>query len=126
MGDAVVQVTVVTNGYSSRPNLVELTQGADSTDVRILLAHQPSPGLVSWASEAGYHLLTAGHTHGGQIVMNWWGEPFTPVLSETPFLTGIYRIKGLTVSVNNGLGFTAAPIRYHAPAEVTLLTLTRQ
>jgi hypothetical protein len=42
---------------------------------------------------------------------------------ETRYVTGFYRVGRMLVSVNNELGLTLAPIRYHAPAEVTLIVV---
>ena len=77
------------------------------------------------ASEQSYSLFCGGHTHGGQVVVGWLGVFFTPVQVETPFISGTYRIGGMAVSINNGLGLTMAPLRFQAPAEVTMITVQR-
>ena len=73
--------------------------------------------------QGGYDLMVAGHTHGGQIVVRWFGWTFTPVRSETRLFTGFYQLDRMLLSVNNGLGLTLAPFRYGAAAEVTLIEL---
>jgi predicted MPP superfamily phosphohydrolase len=121
VGEARVGVAVTTNAYSSRPD----TDGGINPegDVSILLTHQPSPGYVEIVGRAGYDLLLAGHTHGGQINLNWFGFRLNASAFETPYVSGLYRVGDLVLSVTNGLGLTLAPFRYLAPAEITLITL---
>jgi predicted MPP superfamily phosphohydrolase len=78
---------------------------------------------VELAAERDYDLLVAGHTHGGQIVFPLPGFLLTGSSFETKYVTGFYDVKSMMVSINNGLGLTLAPIRYLAPAEVTLIVL---
>jgi hypothetical protein len=91
--------------------------------LRILLSHQPAEHVVEQAASHGYDLILAGHTHGGQIVLHPLGIPFTPSMRETKFYSGVYRLGESTVVVTNGVGLTLAPIRYHAPAEITSIVL---
>jgi predicted MPP superfamily phosphohydrolase len=125
-----ILVTGVTNIYSRRIKKYELERllanAPDANaDLKILLAHQPRDFLVETAAEYGYHLLLAGHTHGGQIVPHLFGMPITPSQAETRFYRGRYRHKGLHVIITNGIGLTLAPVRYHAPAEITRIILVK-
>jgi predicted MPP superfamily phosphohydrolase len=88
-----------------------------------MLTHQPSEWLVDYSLKQGYNLFVAGHTHGGQIVFPVPGFLLTGSSFETDYVTGFYQVGEMLVSVNNGLGMTLAPVRYHAPAEVTLILL---
>ena len=123
-----VSVTGVTHAYADRATAQELAtiegqrpKGA----VNIFLIHQPAEDLVSYAEQKGYELFLGGHTHGGQIVFPLPGFLLTGSSFETRFVTGFYEVGKMLVSVNNGLGMTLAPIRYHAPAEVTSIRLIR-
>jgi predicted MPP superfamily phosphohydrolase len=46
-----------------------------------------------------------------------------PASFETKFISGLYHVSQLDLSVTNGLGLTLAPIRFHAPAEIVLVVL---
>jgi uncharacterized protein len=119
----------LTNVYASRLNDADLDRFLDSApraDLRILLTHQPAERVVSRAVARGYDLILAGHTHGGQIVLHPFGIPFCPSMRETPYYTGVHRLGKTTLAVTNGVGLTLAPVRYHAPAEVTTVKLVRE
>jgi predicted MPP superfamily phosphohydrolase len=124
-----VDVTFVTYTYRQRPDFELLKRQNNHTNAsfKILLVHQPAEQLVDLAKAGGYHLVLAGHTHGGGIA---FGIPgcfmVAPASFESRYLSGLYKAGQTYVAVTNGLGFTLAPIRYHAPAEITLLTLTVQ
>lgn len=124
VGNGTIGVSVVTNAYSNRPDL-EWDLPAPGGDVSILLTHQPSPDVVSAAADRGYDLMLAGHTHGGQVNLNWFGKRMNASSFETPYVSGIHRVGEMHLSVTNGLGLTLSPIRYVAPAEVTLIVLSR-
>jgi predicted MPP superfamily phosphohydrolase len=122
-----ILVTGLTHVYSDRltlPALRDFLGTAPQADLRVLLVHQPAEQVVRLASELGYHLVLAGHTHGGQIVIHPLGVPFTPSMTETHYYQGIYQNGGTTVVVTRGVGLTLAPVRYHAPAEITTLLLS--
>lgn len=123
-----LMVTFITNTYSKPANLEKLNhlmghQPRGALD--ILVIHQPTESVVELAQERGYHLFLAGHTHGGQVVFRPFGFTFAAPRFETPFYRGIYGVQQMLVSINNGLGVTLAPLRYRAPAEVTLIKVVR-
>ncbi len=119
-------ITVMTYTYPQRPSKEKLSKLLQEPEqgYRILLVHQPAEALVESASRCGYQLLLAGHTHGGGIA---FGIPglfhVAPATFESEYFSGMYKVGGLVVSVTNGLGFTLAPIRYHAPAEIVMIIL---
>ncbi len=125
-----ITLTILTNVYNRRPSLEILRhlrqQRNDSAAVHLMLSHQPSDELVQFAQQNGYHLLLAGHTHGGQVVFKPFGFPLSVSHTETPYYSGFYQLGNLHLSVTNGLGLTFAPFRYQAPAEVTLIVLKRK
>jgi uncharacterized protein len=121
-----VGIVLVTEIYRQQvPDAVldSLTATIAGSDLRILAAHQPSERLVGYARKNGYHMLLGGHTHGGQVVFGL--PPFLLQGSrlETRYVTGFFDYGSLLVSVNNGLGLTLAPIRFQAPAAVSLIVL---
>jgi predicted MPP superfamily phosphohydrolase len=121
-----VVITGVTNVYRnhvSKEAVDHLARERPRASVSILLTHQPSTWLVELAAERGYDVFLAGHTHGGQIAFPLPGFLLTGSSFETRFVTGFYDVGSMLVSINNGLGLTLAPIRYQAPAEVTLIVL---
>ena len=121
-----VLVTGLTHIYSDRltvPALEGFLSKAPQADLKILLVHQPAEQVIRLAAQQGYTLVLAGHTHGGQIVIHPLGIPFTPSMTETRYYQGVYHVGETTVVVTRGVGLTLAPVRYHAPAEVTTLIL---
>ncbi len=124
-----IGISLVTDIYSRRisdETLDSLALDVAAADLRILVPHQVPERLVDPAQDLGYHLLLAGHTHGGQVA---FGIPGLFLLQgsriETPYVTGFFNLGSMLVSVNNGLGLTLAPIRFQAPAEVSLITVRR-
>jgi predicted MPP superfamily phosphohydrolase len=123
-----ILVTGITYIYSwklPQAELHRLLARAPQADLKILLVHQPLKIPVEAAAKYGYHLLLGGHTHGGQMTPHIFGIPVAAGFGETPYLSGLYRFKNLQVIVTNGIGLTLAPLRYHAPAEITKITLVR-
>ncbi len=122
---AKIGLTFVTNIYSVRPKIEILNELAlqNDADLKIFVTHQPSENLVNFAYENGYKIFLAGHTHGGQVVFSFFGFKLIPSRVETKYVSGYYRLGSMLVNVNNGLGFTLAPIRFNAPAEITLIKL---
>jgi predicted MPP superfamily phosphohydrolase len=104
---------------------LEAEPGTD--DVRILLAHRPDAGLLL-APGSRVDLVVAGHTHGGQVVLPWFGPPVT--LSRVPRAVGaggLHRLpNGQRLYVSRGVGLErdqAPRIRFLCPPEVALLEL---
>jgi predicted MPP superfamily phosphohydrolase len=93
--------------------------------VQIAVVHQPFH--VEELGPAGFDLVLAGHTHGGQIVLPGIGPLVT--LSKLPDeidAGGLHRIAGTQLCVSRGVGCEAGfapPMRFHCPPELTLLTL---
>jgi hypothetical protein len=126
LGPISLHIAGVTNIYRRRPSsetLARLAAEKPAGHFSILIAHQPSPSLVQWAKEQEYDLLLAGHTHGGQIALPFFGLRLALARLETPFVSGAYDVGTLWVNVTNGLGLTFAPLRFHAPAEIVLLRI---
>jgi hypothetical protein len=122
-------MTAVTNIYSKRPNreiLKSLTNQSNGSSLRVFITHQPSKELVEFAARSNYDIFLAGHTHGGQVVFSIFGIKVAGATLETNYLSGQHRFDSMFINMNNGLGLTLAPIRYNAPANITLLKLEKE
>jgi len=127
-GRAQLFVTFITNVYSQRPSLdkLQFLMGAQPRGaLDILVTHQPTETIVDLAAEHGYHLCLAGHTHGGQVNFKPFGLLFSAAQIETRFFKGVYRVGQMLVNVSSGLGFTNVPLRYRAPAEISIIQIGR-
>jgi predicted MPP superfamily phosphohydrolase len=109
-------------GFNSRiRSVADALRGISTDGTTILLLH--SPQLFPQAAEVGIHLTLSGHTHGGQIALNFGGLFLTPARLSTMFIAGLFKIGNSHLYVNRGLGTTGPPIRIGAPPEITHLTL---
>lgn len=121
-----ILITGVTEVYSksSDPEVVESLAGStQKASLKIFASHQVKEHLINSAQDNGYDMLLAGHTHGGQVRVPFMGMDFSASERETKYVSGLYWEGELPINVNNGLGFTLAPIRYGAPPEITVIKL---
>ena len=89
----------------------------------LVLAHGPRTADKLAALERPA-LCLSGHTHGGQINL----PILTPLALATireRYQRGHYRVGGVHLYVNRGIGTSGLRLRFNSPPEVTLATLRR-
>jgi predicted MPP superfamily phosphohydrolase len=91
--------------------------------VNILLSHNPDVFPV--AARKGYHLMLAGHTHGGQVTVEILDQSINPARFYTPYVYGLYRSGAAAGYVTRGIGTIGLPTRIGAPPEISLLRLRK-
>ena len=87
----------------------------------VLVTHSPDivPELPSPVA-----VVFAGHTHCGQIALPFIGAVSNVSRYGDRFACGLIDDKGQKVVVGAGLGTSILPLRYGAPPDVWLITLT--
>ena len=91
-------------------------------EAAILLAHEPD--YADHVARYSVDLQLSGHSHGGQVRVPFLPPLFLPELAQK-YVWGLYKIGGLTLYTNPGLGTVGVPVRWNCPPEITLLTLRR-
>jgi hypothetical protein len=89
----------------------------------ILLSHNPN--TFDRAAELGIDLSLAGHTHGGQVTLEFVHPDLSPARLITPYVRGGYEKPGGQLYVNRGIGTIFVPIRFGSPPEITVFELVR-
>jgi len=89
----------------------------------ILLSHNPDS--FDRAAALGVDLSLAGHTHGGQLALEFISPEIAPSRIVTPYVAGWFQRPGGQLYVNRGIGTIAAPMRVGAPPEITVFELLR-
>lgn len=119
-----ILITGVTEVYSKHvnPAVVDSLTSSSEADLMIFASHQVKDHLIENARDNDYDLMLAGHTHGGQIYVPFMGTGFSASERETKYVSGFYKEGNIPINVNNGLGFTLAPIRYNAPPNISVIT----
>jgi hypothetical protein len=91
--------------------------------VNILLSHNPD--TFDRAAELGVDLSLAGHTHGGQLALEFISPQLAPSRLVTPYVSGRFEKPGGQLYVNRGIGTIGVPIRVGAAPEITVYELAR-
>jgi len=100
-----------------------------AADLAIGVTHAPYERVLAAMAQDKLDLIFAGHTHGGQIRLAWFGG--SKSLTTNCDLEN-WRSRGVTkinnepwLNVSAGMGMSPfAPIRFACPPEVSLITLT--
>jgi predicted MPP superfamily phosphohydrolase len=107
------------NPASHRTAVAACAARRDMEAFPILLAHHPD--AFDAAAEAGFPLMLAGHSHGGQLMLT---ERLGAGPAAFNYWSGLYRKPGSSLVVSNGIGHWF-PLRINAPAEIAVLRLIR-
>ncbi|MGA2133178.1 MAG: metallophosphoesterase [Bryobacteraceae bacterium] len=91
--------------------------------VNILMSHNPD--TFDRAAEMGIDLSLAGHTHGGQLALEFVSPQIAPSRLVTPYVAGWFQKPGGQLYVNRGIGTIGVPMRVGAPPEITVYELVR-
>lgn len=114
----------ITEVYSDQikiDSLKNIASRAQNIRFRIMAAHQATQKLIDAAKKYHYQLLLGGHTHGGQIRVPFMFTHISAPSFETEYISGPYHLDNLLLNINNGLGFTLAPVRYAAPPSISVI-----
>ncbi|WP_438351299.1 metallophosphoesterase [Paenibacillus sp. FA6] len=109
--------------YSTLPKL----PSTEANTCRLVLVHDPA--WINRYSTKPADLTLAGHTHGGQIDLPFFG----PVHLDKHYRdlpSGTFQweqpnalIKTATIFISRGFGYRHLPLRFRCPAEINLITL---
>jgi predicted MPP superfamily phosphohydrolase len=95
--------------------------------LRVAVMHTPEPRILDRFTADGYELLLAGHTHGGQLCLPFYGTLVTNCELDRERARGLHRhpVGGdAWLHVSAGLGTSpCAPARFACRPEASLLTL---
>jgi predicted MPP superfamily phosphohydrolase len=87
----------------------------------ILLVHEPDFADTS-AATGKFDLQVSGHSHGGQIVIPFYGPPVLPRTARK-YPSGLYKVGNMFQYTNRGVGMDSFAFRFNCPAEITIFTL---
>jgi predicted MPP superfamily phosphohydrolase len=105
------------------PNLTEAIPERPDAPV-ILMVHEPdfAEHILQHRRGGLVDLVLSGHTHGGQIRLPGFRPLALPPLGRL-FPEGHYRMEGMQMYVNRGVGTVGVPFRLNCLPEITVATL---
>lgn len=123
-----VSLIGLTSGMSrghERGDMERLVARAPAGDVRIVIGHQPDY-VIRLSAATRVDLALAGHTHGGQVALPFFGPPYTSSPLPRKYAGDLHDYRGTLLHVSRGVGmerWTAPPIRFLVPPEICVLDL---
>lgn len=100
-------------------------QGISNNHLNLLLIHEPD--LISDFLSYPIDLATAGHSHGGQVYIPFYGPLLTTALAED-YVRGLYDFgnnRKTLLYVNTGIGNTKVPFRLFNVPQISVFKLEK-
>ncbi len=119
-----VGVSMNGNGNLDRQMLVDLLAAQPSGGYYVLLYH--TPDLIETAAAHNVSLYFAGHTHGGQVRLPFYGAIITFSDYGKMYEMGEYHVGPTTLYVSRGLGMEGLGlprVRFLCPPEIAVMEL---
>jgi hypothetical protein len=107
--------------WNKSPLVRSCLEESDSHALRIAVYH--SPDLVEAVAAGGADLFVAGHTHGGQVRLPFYGAIITMSAFDKKYEAGRYQVGDTALYVNRGIGTEGRviPMRFLCRPELTIL-----
>lgn len=97
----------------------------------IVLTHNPDSAMMITDNREGQYkmsdnivLMLAGHTHGGQVQIPFYGSPMVP--SSFGYTRGHIVESGLDMFITSGVGTSILPVRFSVPPEIAVVTIVSE
>lgn len=117
-----IRLAGVDDPYLKRHRTEHIVRG-EREALAVALVH--TPDVVSEFLLAGFDLVLAGHTHGGQVRIPGIGALTTNCSLDVGLARGLHRVGAGWLHVSPGLGTGPyGPIRFNCRPEATLLEVT--
>lgn len=110
IGDAFTRHDDVAHAFARVPGDAFVIIATHSPDVFPELPDRPS-------------LTFAGHTHGGQVALPFYGPLVVPSRFGTRYARGAFTAGKRRMHVTSGIGTSILPIRFGVPPEILVVTL---
>lgn len=123
-GGASFYLLGVDDYWEASCSLTAACKGLDADTIKILLSHNPDINDDISLLHERIDLVLSGHTHGGQIVVPFLGQPVMPSKFGQKYREGLVRDGDRQTYTSRGVGSLLAPIRLNCLPEATVLTLT--
>jgi predicted MPP superfamily phosphohydrolase len=118
---AAIDIPGIPDARMERPQARALLAALQPHRPSLVLSHDPF-----WFKHlpAGPHLMLAGHTHGGQIVLPLIGPIRNASHAPMRWSYGLIEEEGRRMLVTSGLGCSGIPLRLNMPPEWMLIEVT--
>ncbi|GIW24456.1 metallophosphoesterase [Meiothermus sp.] len=110
----------VEDWWHGEPDVEQALAGHTGASACLLICHNPD---YLYQVPKSVDLTLCGHTHGGQVVLPWYGPAFTSSVYGQQFAAG-WVDHPVPAFISRGLGLSTAPIRVACPAELVIHHLT--
>jgi len=119
-GDCRFALAGISDYWEGAHDLTAALAGIDAQLPTIAFTHNPDvfplvPDAVS--------LTIAGHTHGGQVNLPFFGRVVVPSAFGDRYAAGLVVENGRHLFVSTGLGTSILPVRFRVPPEISVLVL---
>lgn len=119
-GRDVLHVAGVDDHWEGQDRLDLVLDHLPPEGAAILLAHEPDFADISAAARR-FDLQISGHSHGGQVRLPLLGAPILPPYGRK-YPLGLYRVTGMLLYTNRGVGMLRPHIRLNCRPEITVYT----
>lgn len=118
---SLVHLCGVDDFYEHRAKLNPILSHLPQEGCAILMAHEPD--FADKSSVSGrFDLQISGHSHGGQVVVPFYGPPILPRHGRK-YPGGLYKVAQMYQYTNRGIGMVFPYVRFLCRPEITLFIL---
>ena len=120
----VEHITISGLDFEREADCKELLQGLLGQDYNVFLYHNSS--FIEDLDGLDVDLYLAGHTHGGQVALPFYGALITLSKYGKKYEAGMYRVGDTILYVNRGIGMEggrAPRVRFFARPEITVFDI---
>jgi predicted MPP superfamily phosphohydrolase len=121
VGSARLQIVGLRDLWTETINLDRAFEGLRAEVPTIVLMHNPD--LFEEVAARDADLIMAGHTHGGQVALPFFGPLIVPSKFGRKYASGLFQTGGTRMYVNRGLGVIAPPVRFLVRPEISVFEL---
>ncbi|WP_051079647.1 metallophosphoesterase [Methylosinus sp. LW4] len=104
--------------YFRVDNIAKAGEAIPQGEFSLLLSHTPE--IFRQAAHAGFDVLLAGHTHGGQICLPGGVALTLDSVLPRAYGAGAWRYHDMQGYTSVGAGSSVLPVRFNCPPEITL------